>query len=120
MKFLVDNALSPKFSELLRAGGHDSVHVKERNLANADDETIFEFAASENRIVVSADTDFGTILTVRGQRKPSIILFRYPCPAKPNDQAKLLLGNLTNIREDLESGAIVVLRHDRIRIRRLG
>lgn len=120
MKFLVDNALSPRLSELLRAAGHDSIHVRERSLEQAEDETIFDVAASESRVLVSADTDFGTILTFRGQRTPSVILFRYPSPAKPGAQAELLLNNLPTLTEDLEAGAIVVLRQDRIRVRRLG
>jgi uncharacterized protein DUF5615 len=37
---------------------------------------IFERAAVERRIVVSADADFGTLLAVRSSRQPSVIQFR--------------------------------------------
>jgi predicted nuclease of predicted toxin-antitoxin system len=57
VKFLIDNALSPILATELRDAGHDAIHVREIGLAAADDLTIFERAAIENRIVVSADTD---------------------------------------------------------------
>lgn len=119
MRFLIDNALSPQLATSLSAAGHDAVHVRERNLQHAEDETIFDAAAKEDRIIVSADTDFGAILTLRKQKKPSVVLFRHPSPRRADVQAKLLLANLQNIAEDLKSGAIVVVHQDRIRVRRL-
>jgi predicted nuclease of predicted toxin-antitoxin system len=119
LKFLIDNALSPQLAVLLQQAGHDAIHVRERNLQHADDEVIFDAAAAELRVVVSADTDFGTILAFRTHSLTSVILFRYPSPRTPEDQAQLLLTNLPSISEDLSLGAIVVIRQDRIRVRRL-
>jgi predicted nuclease of predicted toxin-antitoxin system len=52
------------------------VHVRVRALHAASDQTLFELAAKEVRIIVSADTDFGQLLSVRKVQKPSVILFR--------------------------------------------
>lgn len=119
MKFLIDNALSPELAKLLEAATHDAIHVRDRNLEKASDEEIFEAAAAEGRIIVSADTDFGTILTFRQQRLPSVIIFRHPSPRRPEMQARLLLENLEGFSDDLAQGAIVVLRQDRIRVKKL-
>jgi predicted nuclease of predicted toxin-antitoxin system len=119
MKFLIDNALSPALSNLLSAAGHDSVHVRDRQLQHADDEKIFEAAVAEERIVISADTDFGTLSSFSGSKRVSVILFRHPSPRRPEQQARLLLSNLPAFEDELGQGAIVVLRQDRIRVRRL-
>lgn len=87
MKFLIDNALSPALSNLLSAAGHDSVHVRDRQLQHADDEKIFEAAVAEERIVISADTDFGTLSSFSGSKRVSVILFRHPSPRRPEQQA---------------------------------
>ena len=119
MRFLIDNALSPVVAEGLRQADHDAIHVRDLGLAAADDETIFEHADRDQRVIVSADTDFSTILALRNAARPSVILFRGATPRNPIGQVKLLLANLREIAPSVERGAVVVLEPQRIRIRTL-
>jgi predicted nuclease of predicted toxin-antitoxin system len=89
MRFLVDNALCPALAELLTEAGHDGLHVRSLGLQHARDVDIFDRAASDDRIVVSADTDFGTLLAARPARKPSVIQFRGPGSRRPEVLARV-------------------------------
>jgi predicted nuclease of predicted toxin-antitoxin system len=46
MKFLVDNALSPRLAERLRQAVNDAVHVRDYGIQAADNATILGRAAS--------------------------------------------------------------------------
>jgi len=119
MRFLIDNALSPVVARRLAAAGHDAIHVRDRGLQAAPDPDVLGLASNEDRILVSADTDFGTILALRHAAKPSFILFRGDVERRPDRQAEVLLANLPQLERSLEDGAVAVITGSRIRIRTL-
>ena len=65
MRFLVDNALSPTLTALLRDAGHQALHVRDIGLPHAEDDVIFDRAAADNCVLLSADTDFARFTDLR-------------------------------------------------------
>lgn len=119
MRFLIDSALSPEVARLLCDAGHDAVHVREYGLQAAEDAVIVERAEREDRILVSADTDFAALLAVARKAKPSFILFREPDVIRAGDYVARILESLPLLASELEAGCVVVFRHGRIRLRSL-
>lgn len=119
MKFLIDNALPPRLATLLLGAGHDAVHVREYGMHAASDEEILARALQEDRVVVSADSDFSAILAAQEANRPSFILFRNPNLMGAHDYFKILLPALPVLEPELMSGCVAVFRYDRLRVRKL-
>ena len=119
MRFLVDNALPPRLAGLLLTAGHDAVHVRTYGMHASKDEEILARALEENRIVVSADSDFGAILVAQEAERPSFILFRDPNLLVANDYIRMLLPSLPLLEPELLSGCVAVFRNGRLRVRKL-
>ena len=77
------------------------MHVRDYALHAASDEEILDKASMERRVVIAADTDFGTPLATRRTWLPSVVLFRRGTQRRPEEQATLLLANLPAIEQAL-------------------
>jgi predicted nuclease of predicted toxin-antitoxin system len=119
VKLLLDANLSPRVARLLKEAGHDAIHVADIGLLTATDPVILRAAAKEERILLTADSDFGALLALGSLASPSVLLLRSADHLRPSEQAELIAANLPQIAEDLEKGAIVSLTRDRLRIREL-
>ncbi len=69
--------------------------------------------------MISADTDFGTLLAADGSDRPSVILIRRSTDRRAARLLRLVLVNLAEVEEPLGRGAVVVLDNDRVRVRPL-
>lgn len=119
MKFLLDQNQSPHMARQLADAGHDTVHVRDLELATAPDEVVLEAARDRGRVLVSADTDFADHLAATAATGPSILLLRRQQNRRSREIADLILANLDAVADDLSTGAVVVLDDDRVRIRAL-
>jgi predicted nuclease of predicted toxin-antitoxin system len=119
LNFLIDNALPPRLADLLVAAGHDAVHIRRYGIQSAQDVQILARALQEDRILVSADSDFSAILAAQEAHHPSFILFRDPNLLDAQDYIDFLLPALPMLELELLSGCVAVFRHGRLRVRKL-
>jgi predicted nuclease of predicted toxin-antitoxin system len=78
VKFLADMGVSVSTVASLRAAEHDAVHLHDEGLLTMKDPDILEKARSEERILLTFDSDFGDLLAASGERLPSVIIFSTP------------------------------------------
>jgi predicted nuclease of predicted toxin-antitoxin system len=67
VKFLLDRCAGHRLAEWLRVHGHDVVETRDRSV-DPGDEAILAWAAEEDRVLVTIDTDFGRIIFAEGAR----------------------------------------------------
>jgi predicted nuclease of predicted toxin-antitoxin system len=70
VRFLLDEAIQHRLADHLAEAGHDATHVVRIGLAGAPDPQVLERAAAEDRILITTDTDFPTLLALSGEPIP--------------------------------------------------
>jgi predicted nuclease of predicted toxin-antitoxin system len=75
-------------------------------------------ARQEDRVVVTADTDFGTLLALSGMARPSVLLLRRPGRCL-EQRAAAAADAIAAVEDALEEDALVVVEPHRIRVREL-
>lgn len=119
MRFLLDTNVSFRVGSELAAEGHDVVHVDDLSMGDAPDREILERARHEERVIISADTDFGAYLASDRAAEPSVLLIREVSTLPSYELVRLLLANLEDLVEHLAAGAVVAVRRHDVRVRRL-
>jgi predicted nuclease of predicted toxin-antitoxin system len=119
VKLLLDNNLSVRLASALNGAVFDAVHVRDLGLAAAEDAEVLARAESDKRILVSADSDFGTLLAATRAAHPSVVFLRRTNGRRFDEIASLLTANLPEVADDLRAGAMVVIGQEEMRVRRL-
>lgn len=110
--------ISPKSAAFLAKAGFDSVHLYHLDKSKATDSEIIEFARLEERIIITMDIDFPTILAHSHAKIPGVILVRmtYATVERINQR---LLELIKTIADEEIKNSVVVLQDTTIRIRKL-
>lgn len=118
MKILVDMNLSPLWVSILERHGWPAVHWSEVGDPRADDRLVMDWAATEGRVVLTHDLDFGIMLALSRAGGPSVLQVRAR-DVLPNHLERTVVAALRQHQEDLTVGALVVVDETRSRVRLL-
>ena len=116
LQLLLDMNLSPRLAGVLQSRGWEAIHWSEVGEATATDAELMAWARSNDRVVVTHDLDFGTILATTGADGPSVLLIRAQ-DVLQGSLEELLVRVLGEHEEELSAGALIVLDELRTRIR---
>ena len=114
MRFLADESLERPVVDAVRSLGHDVVWVTEDQPALPDEQVLAQANAAD-RILITADKDFGDLVFAQGRpATPGVILLRINTEADADTRAAILAGALQN-RDDW-AGRFSVIDSKRVRI----
>ena len=119
--FLADENIHPDVVLKLRTQGYDVISVKEMGLRGTDDLSLLRKATSEKRVVITHDSDLGTLAILKGEPLIGIVYLR-PGHIDP----KFTIGTLNTLFEqkiDIDAPFLIVAERTgtdvKIRIRKL-
>ncbi|MCO6453302.1 MAG: DUF5615 family PIN-like protein [Caldilineales bacterium] len=117
MKFLLDQDVYAVTRRFLNDLGHDVVTAASVGLSRASDESILEYAETQDRILVTRDSDFGGLVFVRKIGAGVIFLRMLPSSA---DVTHTILKRVIEKHTEAElSDSFVVVEPAGYRIRHL-
>ena len=106
MRLLVDECIGPAVIRWLRAEGHDVISIFEA-ARGSPDRDILGWAVRENRVVVTADKDFGDLVYRDGHTHTGIILLRLDDKTTRNS-IRVLTDLFAHYADRLDSHVVVV------------
>ncbi len=119
MRFLLDMGISYQVARWLNSIGHDAIHLSKAGLHTLEDHLIVEKAISENRIILTADMDFGQILAFKKSSLVSVIQFRLFDLSPGNIISKLNIVFDKFIEEIIADAVIITVQQNKVRIKKL-
>ncbi len=115
--FIADENISPRVVSFLREAGINVFDVKEEGMAGTSDSDISKLAVRMERIVLTQDSDFGTLVFEEKARLTGIVYLR-PGHVKALDAVRILNALLDKeINVDVPFIIVAELQTNRIKIR---
>ncbi len=118
MRWLLDQGLPRSAAKILNDVEEDAVHVGDIGMAASSDSLIVQHAMSEDRVIITLDSDFHALLAMSGSSKPSVIRIREE-GLKGEQLAELILRIGRQFKSDLQSGCVMTYIGGNIRHRAL-
>jgi predicted nuclease of predicted toxin-antitoxin system len=116
VKWLADENIQGEIVERLRAAGEDVVTVAALDLSAADPVVVMHTQARD-RLLLTADKDFGDLVIRQGMQVPGVVLLRlHGLPIA--ERADILLAAIDLLRDRL-LGSFTVIHRERVRVRPL-
>jgi predicted nuclease of predicted toxin-antitoxin system len=114
VKLLADENLHSHIVAWLRSQGHDVLYAAE-TLSRTSDDELLSIARDEDRILMTADKDFGELVFHRRLISRSIVLIRLS--TLPISQRLERLAKVWPCLEEQAHGKFIVISDQKVRVR---
>jgi len=118
LQFLANMNISPLTVEQLRTRGWDITRVSEIMEKGSKDLDILIYAQKQNKVVITQDLDFSTLLALSGYAKPSLINLRLENP-RPDLVLARIIDVVSLMEKELEEGVVITVDETSARYRNL-
>jgi predicted nuclease of predicted toxin-antitoxin system len=116
VRFKLDENIGLRGLELLKASGHDVMTVWDQGLHGVLDEELFEVCATERRVLITLDRDFGQVTRFPPERSAGIVVL----DVGPRTTLQGIVGRLQGFLAVLEkqsvAGALWIVESGRVRV----
>ena len=118
LEFLANMNISPLTVEGLRKIGWNIIRVSEILDRKTKDIEILTYAQDHNKVLITQDLDFSTLLALRGFKKPSVINLRLG-NARPGFVMDRIIEIVSEMEKELEEGIVISVDETSARYRNL-
>ena len=118
LEFLANMNISPLTVGDLRTLGWNIVRVPEIMDSKSKDMDILTYARTHNKVVITQDLDFSSLLALRGYEKPSVINLRFGS-ANPEFITNRIIEIVGELWKELDEGIVVSVDEISMRYRNL-
>jgi len=118
LEFLANMNISPLTVKDLRMLGWNIVRIPEIMDSKSKDIYILTYARDHNKVVITQDLDFSSLLALGGYEKPSVINLRFE-NAKPDFITNRIIEIVKELERELDKGIVVSVDEISARYRNL-
>lgn len=118
MNLLLNMNVNREMAAPLKKRGHVCRHVGDIGMSRAKDVEIVAEAKRTGEVIITHDLDYGHLLAFSGEKAPSVVILRLR-DLRLNDVMSRLDAVWDEIEKPLQTGAIVSLSDNSLRIRNL-
>jgi predicted nuclease of predicted toxin-antitoxin system len=116
-KFLLDADMPRSSADVISSLGYDVRDVRDLGMRYAEDRAIIEYAQKSNRVLVTRDLDFGSILQYPNH--PGAIILRLPSEYTAKELSDVLRDFLSSTEAQILQKATIIVELGRYRRRSL-
>lgn len=116
--FAIDEDMPRSTGRILKESGYEVKDIRDYGLREADDDAIYQFAQSNQAVLITADLGFSNILRFPVGSHFGIVIARFPNEMPTSEINRQLVARFADLTEADFKGSLVIIEPGKVRIRK--